>query len=240
MVCRSPFADRRAERHALPRSSLKKYRQPPAADGSTGRSGVFADATNVTFDDFKAYGVDARSPLMPRSVAAAKTSAAQMMDPQLPAPGRRSAGLPQRHKGTKKAGCTEPFASWCLGGEELLRASAVCRGRHRDAVAAVDRFQDDDYTVLVDVTMNGGCLVARPLRALSASVVSSRSSRPCVFSPRRARRPQSRTGSLTACAALSVRGEHYGIDRICRLDTMNGARHRPLCLGHPKACALRE
>ena len=64
----------------------------------------------------KAFATDARNPLLPRIVGAAKGSAAQAMDPQL-----------------------------------LVEGSDA-----RGGVAEVDRFQDDDYTVLVDVTMNSG------------------------------------------------------------------------------------
>ncbi|HNQ24927.1 MAG TPA: hypothetical protein PKK06_17760, partial [Phycisphaerae bacterium] len=45
-----------------------------AADPGTGKSGLYADTLNVTFDDFQAFATDARNPLVPRIVGTAQAS----------------------------------------------------------------------------------------------------------------------------------------------------------------------
>jgi len=106
----------RRQRRVEVRCSTASLSYNFTADPDTGKSGLYADTLNVTFDDFQAFATDARNPLVPRIVGTAKGSQAEGINNQL-----------------------------------LVEGSDA-----RGGVAEVDRFQDDDYSVLVDVTMNSG------------------------------------------------------------------------------------
>ena len=93
-------------------------------DPGGGESGLYSDTTKATFDDFKAYGVDARNRLVAR--AALWTLCACRPSP-----------LPLSLEG--RGVCARP--ALLVEGKE-----------QQGGVAEVDRFPDDDYTVLVDVT----------------------------------------------------------------------------------------